>query len=353
MPPYTPQLLPLKSLNWEQFVHLIGKANAEVARFDGILQSIPNPNVLVSPLLTNEAVLSSRIEGTQATFQEVLEYEANPAGDSERSRDIIEVLNYRKALNYATEDINKISLSNRLIRNIHSRLLDSVRGKSKDPGNFRRLQVHVGSYFPPEPQNVPDLMSNLESYIHKEDKDILVQLAIIHAQFEIIHPFWDGNGRTGRIIMPLFLYFKKVLTSPAFYLSAYFEANRNEYYHKFEDIEKNGDWEGWIEFFLRAVIEQSKINIQKAQGILKLYDIKKERITSLTHSQFSIRALDYIFSYPIFTSTDFIEKTKIPRQSAHKILRLLVAGEVLEIFIEGQGQRPNAYVFSKLMEIVG
>ena len=196
MQPYSPQLLPLKGLEWEKFVHLIGKANAEVARFDGLLQSIPNPSVLVAPLLTNEAVLSSKIEGTRATIHEVFEFEAIPSKDSEKSRDIEEILNYIKALNYAIEDVNNISLSNRLIRNIHSILLNSVRGRDKDPGNFRKIQVHVGSFYSPEPQNILDLMSNLESYIHEEDKDILVQLAIIHAQFEIIHPFWDGNGRT-------------------------------------------------------------------------------------------------------------------------------------------------------------
>ena len=153
--------------------------------------------------------------------------------------------------------------------------------------------------------------------------------------------------------MPLFLHFKKVLKYPAFYLSAYFEANRNEYYRRFEEIEINEDWEGWIEFFLKAVIEQSKINIQKAKDILELYDLKKEKITDLTHSQFSIKALDYMFSYPIFTSTDFRKKTAIPKQSASLILRSLVEGGVLEIFLRGQGRRPNAYVFTKLMNIVG
>jgi len=144
MNPYTPQQLPLKKLNWESFVHLIGKANAEVARFDGLLQSMPNPAVLLSPLSTQEAVLSSKIEGTRATLQEVLEFEADPKKETEKYHDIQEILNYRKAMSYAIKGLDDISLTTRLIRGIHNILLDSVRGKDKYRGDFRRIQVHIG-----------------------------------------------------------------------------------------------------------------------------------------------------------------------------------------------------------------
>lgn len=352
MPPFKPQELPIKNLNWESFITLIGEANEAVARFDGLLQSILNPNVLLSPLLTNEAVLSSRIEGTQATLQEVFEFEANPVGDGEKQRDIIEILNYRKALDYAKDDIINISLTNRLIRNIHEKLLNSVRGRDKNPGYFRRGQVRVGLYYPPEPQFVPDLMSNLEKYIHSKEKDIFVQLAIIHAQFEMIHPFSDGNGRTGRLLMPLFLYFKKKLNYPAFYLSAYFETNREEYYTRFENIELNGDWDGWIAFFLNAVVEQSRANTQKAKDILQLYNIKKDRISSITHSQFSIKILDFIFSNPVFSSSQFIKYSSIPKDSARNILRIIREAGIINLIYEGKGRAPGIYIFPKLVEII-
>ncbi|MFH1193703.1 MAG: Fic/DOC family N-terminal domain-containing protein [bacterium] len=290
MKPFIPDKLPLKKINWEKFVHLIGNARVEVAHFNGMLESMPNPEVLLSPLTTQEAVLSSKIEGTRATLQEVLEYEADPKQRTEKYNDIQEILNYRKAMNFAVKELNAIPLSSRLIKGMHDILLNSVRGQNQDRGNFRRIQVHIGpdnkienaSYVPPIAGDISEHMSNLDEYFHYSEKDPLVQLAIVHAQFEIIHPFNDGNGRVGRILMPIFLYFKKILSSPMFYLSAYFELHREEYYKKLLGISQKGDWESWIEYFLNAVIEQSKENIKKAKAIHELYDIKKDKIVTLT-----------------------------------------------------------------------
>jgi len=356
-----PQKLPLEKLNWERSVSLIGKANAEVARFDGLLQSMPNPAVLLSPLTTQEAVLSSKIEGTKATLQEVLEFESDPNEGAEKYHDVQEILNYRKAMAYAVTDLDKISLTTRLIKNIHSILLDSVRGQNKDRGNFRKMQVHIGtsnkveeaSYVPPTCVEVPGLMSNLEKYFHFDEKDYLVQLAIIHAQFEIIHPFMDGNGRVGRILMPLFLYFKKVLSSPMFYLSAYFESHREEYYQKLSGISKDNNWEDWVEYFLNAVVTQSKENISKAKSIHNLYDIKKEKIVNLTHSQFAIKALDFLFCNSVFNSSQFIKNSKIPKASASRILNSLSDGKIIKMIKKGAGNKPSAYAFVKLLKIVG
>jgi len=361
MKPYLPKQLPIKNIDWVKHIGLIGKANAEVARFDGLLQSMQNPAVLLSPLTTQEAVLSSKIEGTKATLQEVLEFEADPKKQSEKYNDIQEILNYRKAMAYAIKDIKKISLSNRLIKNMHSILLNSVRGQNKDRGNFRNMQVHIGktnkvedaTYIPPTPNNIPDLMSNLEKYFHFDDRDSLVQLGIIHAQFEIIHPFMDGNGRLGRILMPLFLYFKKTLSSPMFYLSSYFESHREEYYKRLNNISKYNDWDNWLEYFLEAVVVQSKENVRKAKKIHILYDLKKEKIANLTHSQFSIKALDFIFSNPVFTSSHFKKSSKIPIRSAERILKKLENGKVLQVIEKGGGKKATTYAFSKLINIVG
>lgn len=355
---HNPKNLPIQNLQWELFVHLIGKANAEIARFDGLLQTIPNPSVLLSPLTTNEAVLSSQIEGTQATLKEVLEFEANPQKENKKYEDIQEVINYRKALNAAIEAMEKLSLSTRVIKKAHEILLQGVRGENKDCGNFRKQQVFIGkpgasieqaTYVPPSAEKLNDLMSNLEKYIHGEEKDLLVQLAIIHAQFEMIHPFMDGNGRVGRMIMPLFLYFKKAISYPSFYLSEYLESHRDEYYKALLGISKNNNWEGWIIFFLNAVVEQSKENIVKAKKIIALYEQKKQRITELTKSQFSIKILDALFVMPIFQSQDFIRYSKIPKASAFRYISILEKNDVIS---SDNKKKNKLYFFNKLLNIV-
>lgn len=355
---YTPKNLPVQNIKWESFVHLIGKANVEIGRFDALLQNILNPSVLLSPLTTNEAVLSSRIEGTQATLKEVLEFEANPQRETKKYEDIQEIINYRKALKAAIDEMEKLSLSTRVIKKAHEILLQGVRGENKDRGNFRRQQVFIGkpganieqaTYIPPSAEKIVDLMSNLEKYIHAEEKDLLVQLAIVHAQFEMIHPFMDGNGRVGRMIMPLFLYFKKAIFYPSFYLSEYLELHRDEYYEALLDISKNSNWEGWITFFLQAVIEQSKENIAKAKKIMNLYEQKKQRITELTKSQFSIKILDALFVMPIFQSQDFIRISKIPKASAFRYIGILEKNGVIS---SDKKRKNKLYFFNKLLDVV-
>ncbi len=358
MKPFIPHTLPLESLNWEIFLHLIGKANAEVARFDGFLQTLQNPGVLLSPLSTKEAVLSSTIEGTQATLAEVLEFEANPRKKTDKYDDIQEIINYRKAMANATQKLTELPLTFRLIKEIHEILLSGARGHSKDPGNFRTGPVHIGkpglgidnaTFVPPEPQSIADHCSILEKYIHFDEKDALVQLAIIHAQFEIIHPFWDGNGRTGRIIMPLFLFYKKILSSPTFYLSEYFESHRDDYYEALNGISKRSDWESWITFFLQAVIEQSQSNIQKAKSIVALYEQNKQQIVDIPSAKNSIKVLDFLFTYPMFDSRKFISETKIAKAICFRTLSFLSAKKILA---DNGKTRNKTYFFSELLKII-
>ena len=320
MKSFKPHELPLEQLDWVSFVEYIGGANRAVAKFDGLLQSIPNARVLLSPLSTKEAVLSSKIEGTEATLEEVLEFEANPKKKTEKYEDIQEIINYRKAMDMAIEKLEKLPLSERLIKEIQKVLLQGARGEGKDPGNFRTGSVFIGkkelgiegaSYIPPEPQEIGKYFGEFEKYIHFDEKDFLVQLAIIHAQFETIHPFWDGNGRTGRILMPLFLYYKKVLHLPMFYLSEYFELYRDEYYKRLQNISKNNDWEGWIKFFLIATEKQSIKNISKVQEILQLYNNLKEKVVNIPTPKNAIKVLDFLFSMPYFDSGDFITSSSI------------------------------------------
>jgi Fic family protein len=179
-----------------------------------------------------------------------------------------------------------------------------------------------------------------------------VQLAIVHAQFEIIHPFLDGNGRLGRILIPLFLYEKKVLHSPMFYISDYLESNRDEYYDKLKAISDDKKWDDWIEFFLKAIIEQAKANSSKAKAILELYNKKKTRITEITHSQYAIKVLDTIFASPIFNTSDFIKQSRIPKPSAMRLLRMLHKEGILSTLKEGRGRRAEVLMFNKLISIV-
>ncbi len=355
---FKPHKLPLENLNWIYFLENIGSANRSLAKFDGTLKGIPNARVLLSPLTTNEAVLSSKIEGTQATLEEVLEFQANPKKKTEKYEDIQEIINYRKAMDMAIDKLNKLPLTGRLIKEIHKILLTGARGDGKNPGNFRTGEVFIGkkglgiegaSYVPPEPQEIENYFSDFENYIHYDEKDVLVQLAIIHAQFEIIHPFWDGNGRTGRILMPLFLYYKKVLNTPMFYLSEYFEKNREEYYENLQGISRNNDWENWIKFFLVAVEKQSEINTKKVESILSLYDKTKEKVIDIPTPKNSIKVLDFIFSMPIFDSGDFMKSTGIKKNASFRILKFLSDEKILSD--DKKSQHKN-YFFDSLIKII-
>lgn len=361
MKPFTPHILPPKNIDWERLVSLIGSANGALARYDGILQYIPNTEILFSPLTTQEAVLSSKIEGTQATLEDVFSFQASREPANPKSEDIGEVINYRKTLEHAVDRIGKdgFPLSLRLIKEMHEILLDNVRGQNKDRGNFRRIQNWIGApgstietarYVPPAPFDVMPALDTFEKYIHFDEKDRLVQLAILHAQFEIIHPFLDGNGRIGRLLIPLFLFDKKVLSKPLFYISAYFESNREEYYNRLLSVSQTRDWNNWIEYFLNAVLLQANKNIQYANSILSLYNEMKIRVVELTKSKHSIKTIDFIFRKPIFTTSNFIEETDIPRPGAKRILSEL-AGEVLTVIVPGQGSKPAKYSFNRLLEI--
>ncbi len=362
MEPYIPDTLPLNNIDWTAHVSLIGKANAALARYDGILQGIVNPEILLSPLTTQEAVLSSRIEGTQASLEDVLQYEAdsNITIIPEKQADIQEIINYRIAMKAAVDDLQKRPLCINMIRDLHRILLTSTRGRDKEPGEIRRIQNYIAppgtpieraTFVPPSPLDVMDALSNWEAYFHSEEKDTLVQLSILKAQFELIHPFRDGNGRIGRMLVPLILYRKKMISYPMFYISAYLERNRDEYYKCLLAISHDGNWNEWISFFLRAIVEQAKENILKATNIMGLYDDMKQKVPEITRSKYSIQAIDAIFSRPIFRAVDFVGYSEIPRRSAQRMILELQNAGVLEVLHEQRGRRPAVYVFSQLIAI--
>lgn len=361
MKPYKPQELLSTNLDWAAIVDLLSTANRQLARYDGLLQSIINPEVLLSPLRTQEAVLSSKIEGTQATLKEVLEYEAKKVQSSEKQGDIKEIINYRKALFAAKSRLDSLPLSLRLIREMHAVLMQDVRGENKAPGEFRKIQNWIGApgstmdtarFVPPTVQDMLQGLDDWEKYIHFEEKDPLVQLAIIHAQFEILHPFLDGNGRIGRILIPLFLFDKDIIREPVFYLSDYLENHRRDYYDALKDITDTGSWTNWIRFFLGAIISQAKKNNDQTRQIVALYESMKERIVTATHSQFAVSCLDFIFNHPVFNSGRFYEESGVPRASASRLLNAMEANQIIKCIEKGSGRRASLYIFEPLIDIV-
>lgn len=352
-----------QALDWPRLLPLIGPANAAVARYEGVLHGVPNPDVLLAPLTSQEAVLSSRIEGTQATLGEVLEFEA--LGDlfdesTPKKSDIREVLNYRAALSEAAHLLEELPLSQRLIKRTHEVLMQGVRGRNKSPGEYRRVPNWIGPagcsiedarFVPCSADRVPDAMDAWERYIHAPVPDLLIQLAVIHAEFEAIHPFLDGNGRLGRLIVPLFLRAKGLLSRPNFYLSEYLESRRDEYYERLLDVSRHGDWNGWCEFFLRALIDQANTNQRKALAILDLYNTRKDWIAGVTHSQYAVRALDWFFLRPIFKTSDFVKTANIPKPTANRILRVIRKEGLLIELIPSSGRRPAVLAFGELLAI--
>ena len=359
--PVTPPALPVANLNWQKLMPLMSRANAALGRYDGLLRSLPNAEILLSPITTNEAVLSSRIEGTQATLEEVLQQDGGVEVAPERQADMEEVLNYRNALFAAESALQYRPISLSIIKELHQSLMQGVRGQDKTPGQFRIDQNWIGRpgctiddarFVPPNPIVLPQALDDWAAYIANTDDDPVLQIAIVHAQFEILHPFKDGNGRIGRMLIPLVLFQRGLLSRPMFYLSEYLESHREEYYDKLLLITEQGDWQGWVEFFTNGVIEQADTNLEKAQKILLLYNELKARFIDATHSQYAVPALDAFFKKPIINSTDFAARSGIPtRFTSNSILKTLTDLNLIQVFSPGAGRNPAIYILGDLLNI--
>ncbi len=317
---------------------------------------------MLSPLTTQEAVLSSKIEGTQATLEDVLGHDAGQLATGEKERDIQEIVNYRTALGQAYAYLQEMPISLWLVRQMHETLLDSARGQNKQPGSFRNSEVMIGppgarnraqaSYLPPAHEFVNEHMQAWIDYVNLKDREPLIQTAIIHAQFEIIHPFLDGNGRIGRLLIPLYLYQRQVLSSPMFYISGYLETYRDLYYAGLRGISDSGNWDGWIEFFLRAVTAQALGNSITLVRIAELRHKMENSVFELTQSKYSHKAVTAIFSMPIFTSADFAELAEMSKQSAARFLRVLKASGILHIRVPASGRTPEQLIYPDLVTLI-
>lgn len=365
MDPFFPEELPLdlSKINWQKITVNISKASAALAYYNGILNSIPNPAIFLSPLETKEAVLSSRIEGTITTVDEVLQYEVDLKPASiHKQEDIIEVLNYRKATRAAKDWLRRdLPFNLSLISAIQNELMDGARGREKHPGEIRKEQVWIGpkgcpieeaTYVPPEPLGLMNHLDNLVNFMNRSDQEILLQTAIMHAQFEIIHPFCDGNGRTGRILIPLFLWCKDLISAPMFYISEYFDENRDLYVENLRRITSEHDWERWILFFLDAVQIQAKRNNEKASQVLNLYKEMRNQIVDLTKSPYAMKVLDALFTIPIMKTADFIKSSDLEPKSAHRIISKLKSENILVTIQKHSGRTSEILVFDRLYQII-
>jgi Fic family protein len=355
-------LLPPK-INYEPLVRVMGEAHHAIGELNGLLRkNILSPELLGAPLLTKEAVLSSRIEGTQATLEDVFEYEAQGKTSQldNKERDIAEIINYRRAMNFAIEELKIKTISQPFIKKIHYLLLDSARGADKDRGKFRSRRVYIGmpgapieeaSYVPPEFQDLPRLMNNWEDYINSNrEKDLLAQIAAAHYQLEAIHPFRDGNGRVGRLLIPLFLYQRDLLSSPLLYISEYFEKNRRDYYDHLRGVTESGDWEPWLKFFFLALINQSLKTQNSIAKILELNAQLKKQIIAV-NSVHAPDLLDLLFSSPMISFAKI--KDKLKTKNPQTIYNLLDKFVQMKILFEEPGRRRNrVFAFKQLLDIL-
>ncbi len=340
-----------------EILQLLSQADRELGRLDMYSKYIPNIELFISMHVLKEATQSSKIEGTQTKMDEaLLEKEDLPL---DKRDDWEEVQNYIKAMEWAVERLDKLPFSSRLIRETHRVLLQGVRGEKKQPGEFRTSQNWIGGatindavFIPPVHSSVPELMSDIEKFIHNEEFHIpeLLKIGLVHYQFETIHPFLDGNGRVGRIIIPLYLVSKGILQKPVLYLSDFFERNRQLYYDNLTIVRKRNDLGQWYKFFLVGVIETAKNGIITFDNILQLQKQIDIDIQSLGSRALKAKiVIDYLYKRPIITADKVSEIASVSMPSSYKLISDL---EKLKILKENTGgRRSRVYVFENYLKL--
>jgi Fic family protein len=331
----------------------LSKADRALGRLDGATETLPNPDLFVFMYVRKEAVLSSQIEGTQASLLDVLEVEARLK--TENPFDVEEVINYVHAMNHGLDRLATLPISLRLIREVHERLMTGVRGGQRNPGHFRKIQNHIGppgctlqkaSFVPPPPHRLADALSDLERYIHEGNSlPVLVRVGLIHAQFETIHPFLDGNGRMGRLLITLLLCEQQILQRPLLYLSYYFKRNRTEYYDRLQRVRDQGDWEGWLVFFLRGVFEVAQEATETARRIVGMREQHRATIMDRLgrNAGNALRVHETLFHQPIITVQQVAELAQVTYSNANLLVGHLVEAGLLREITGRKRNRRFAY----------
>jgi Fic family protein len=354
---FVPHPLPPR-IEWDNpLVSLISSADLALGTLSGLGETLANPHLLIYPFIRREAVLSSRIEGTQSSLSDLLLFEAT---SMEKRRDVREVQNYVRAVEYGLRRLEELPLSLRLIRELHAILMEGVRGEHTSSGEFRRSQNWIGppgcvmdeaTYVPPPVPEMLEALDQLERFLHSDaDLPPLVQLALIHYQFEAIHPFLDGNGRIGRLLITLFLCQRQTLTSPLLYLSAFFERHRQQYYSHLLEVSRKGAWREWIEFFLRAVVEQSGDAVRRSRRLLNLHrmyrDVCLEKHMTPTVGQL----VELMFTKPVLNARAVQASLNVTFPAAQKAIHMLEEEGIL-VEVTG-GRRNRAYAAREILEVL-
>ncbi len=338
-------------------------ALVSLTRYDTLLRTLPSSDLLLAPLRTRDAVVSSRMEGTISTLEEVLrlEADADETGKTTSARnEALEVALYARALKHTEGQIEDgYPISETLIRNTHRILLSHGRGAEKRPGDYKLRQNYIGDkrrrqidFVPASPEHLPMGMESLFRFIRDSTFQPLIKTAIAHVEFEALHPFDDGNGRLGRMLITLMLWQSGVLSAPHFFVSDYFERNKSEYIERMRAVSEQGDWTGWCGFFLQALHAQALDNIDVVGRIQLHYNEMRERFRDVLRSRWSGDALDYVFANPIFRNNRFTRSAGIPKNTANNFTNRLVDEGLLVPIIPPAGRSPGMYAFRSLLDIV-
>ncbi len=342
-----------------ELTRLLSEADHALGRLDGVTSVLPNPDRFVSMYVRHEAVLSSQIEGTQSTLEDVLQIEIDANGQ-DHPKDVEEVVNYVRAMNYGLKRLDELPLSLRLIREIHGKLLEGVRGANRTPGEFRRSQNWLGpanctlktaTFVPPPVHEMQDALGNLETFLHETTAyPTLIVCGLAHAQFETIHPFLDGNGRVGRLLITFLLCQRGILKFPLLYLSHYLKFHRAEYYDRLMAIRNDGHWEAWLKFFLKGIAEVSRSATETARRIVELRQKHLALVRStVTNQANAIALLDYLFEQPLVNVRLVEERLGCAFVTANTMLKQFAKMEIVKE-ITG-GQRNRRYEYSPYMAL--
>ena len=355
---FVPAKLPRNVEPSIQLMRSLEEAVSAVANLAGVGETIQNPHLLIRPFVRREAVLSSRIEGTQASISDLFRYEAS--GRRRPRGDVAEVASNVQALNRGLELLEGLPISLRLINQLHEVLMRGVRGEENRPGELREHQVWIGTpgtpiqearYIPPPANLLRDLLLDWERFVNEFGAlPVMFQCAMMHYQFEAIHPYRDGNGRIGRLLIPLFLSAKGVLPQPLLYLSAFFERDRNAYYDQLFRVSMTGDWEIWIVYFLRGVAEQARDAQARVRQIRDLHERMRENLLMRRETGNALRLLDEVFAMPIVTAGEVSRLLGVTPAGSRGILERMVEAGILE---ELGDEWPRLYVCGELLNLIG